>query len=77
MTLEPLANKFRAFNWSVDVVDWHSVFSTYETLARLKKERSGRPKCVISHTVKGKGVSFMKNKIGWHYRPPSHSYGSL
>jgi len=71
MTLEPLVDKFRAFNWSVDVVDGHSVFSTHETLARLKKERSGRPKCVIAHTVKGKGVSFMENKLEWHYRPPS------
>jgi len=71
MTLEPLVDKFRAFNWSVDVVDGHSAFSTYETLARLKTERSGRPKCVIAHTVKGKGVSFMENKLEWHYRSPS------
>jgi len=70
-TLEPLVDKFRAFNWSVDVIDGHSVFSIYETLDRLKAERLGRPKCVIAHTVKGKGVSFMENKLEWHYRSPS------
>jgi len=71
MTLEPLVDKFRAFNWSVDVIDGHSVFSIHETLERLKVERSSRPKCVIANTVKGKGVSFMENKLEWHYRPPS------
>jgi len=71
MTLEPLVDQFRAFNWSVDVIDGHSVFSIHETLDRLKAECSGRPKCVIAHTVKGKGVSFMENKLEWHYRSPS------
>jgi len=69
--LEPLVDKFRAFNWSADVIDGHSVFSIYETLERLKAEHLGQPKCVIAHTVKGKGVSFMENKLEWHYRSPS------
>ena len=30
-----------------------------------------RPRCVLAHTVKGKGVSFMENRVLWHYRPPS------
>jgi len=70
MTLEPLMDKFRAFNWSVDEIDGHSVSPIQEVLGRLKAERLGRPKCVIAHTVKGKGVSFMENKLEWHYRSP-------
>lgn len=31
----------------------------------------GRPRCVLAHTVKGKGVSFMEGQVLWHYRPPS------
>jgi len=71
MGLEPLVDKFRAFNWSVDVIDGHSVCSIHEILDRIKSEPTGRPKCVIAHTVKGKGVSFMENKLEWHYRSPS------
>jgi transketolase len=71
MNLEPLADKFRAFNWEVEEVDGHSVASLHKTLLRFKSERTGRPKCLIAHTIKGKGVSFMENNLEWHYRSPS------
>lgn len=71
MNLEPLADKFRAFNWDVEDVDGHSVASLHEILLRFKSRQTGRPKCVIAHTIKGKGVSFMENNLDWHYRSPS------
>lgn len=71
MALEPLADKLRAFNWNVEEVDGHSHEDLREVLARAKRRRSGRPGCVIAHTTKGKGVSFMENSLVWHYRSPS------
>ena len=71
MSLEPLIDKFRAFNWDVTEVDGHSIDDLQSLLVTCKAKRSGSPKCVIAHTVKGKGVSFMENNLLWHYRSPS------
>lgn len=71
MGLEPLADKFRSFNWDVEEVDGHSISELREVLKQKKIKHAGHPKCVIAHTVKGKGVSFMENKLAWHYRSPS------
>lgn len=70
MALEPLADKFRAFNWGVIEVDGHSIPLLERTLRDVKATRDGRPHCVIAHTVKGKGVSFMENRLAWHYQSP-------
>jgi transketolase len=64
-----LAQKWRAFGWSVREIDGHSV-EEIEDLFRSVPVHVGRPTCVIAHTVKGKGVSFMENKLLWHYRTP-------
>jgi transketolase len=71
MGLEPLADKFKAFNWDVTEVDGHCLEQLVLTLSQAKANRSGKPKCVIAHTVKGKGVSFMENKLAWHYKSPN------
>ncbi|TKC91822.1 transketolase [Trinickia terrae] len=70
MNLEPLADKFRAFNWIVHEVDGHDIEALSKTLAAAKADRSGAPKCIVGHTVKGKGVSFMEQELAWHYRSP-------
>lgn len=70
MDLEPLAEKWRAFGWAVVEVDGHDVRALTEALDCLPLER-GQPTCIIAHTVKGKGVSFMENRLLWHYRAPS------
>ncbi|MGR9577014.1 transketolase [Pandoraea sputorum] len=70
MNLEPLADKFRAFNWAVTEVDGHDLDALGSVLAQAKAERGGKPKCIIAHTVKGKGVSFMEDRLLWHYRSP-------
>jgi transketolase len=70
LNLDPLAAKWAGFGWEAVDVDGHSVEALYGTLARVPLT-SGRPTCVIAHTVKGKGVSFMENTLLWHYRSPA------
>ncbi|MBU4502200.1 MAG: transketolase [Nanoarchaeota archaeon] len=54
--LEPLDEKFKAFNWKTEIVDGHNVRELYYTLKKLKEDRDGQPKVLIANTVKGKGV---------------------
>lgn len=67
IALEPFAEKWEAFNWSVLEVDGHdhaAMNSAFENLLI----KGGRPTVIIAHTTKGKGVSFMENTVLWHYR---------
>ena len=64
---EAMAARWRAFGWEVIEVNGHDLAQLEEV---LKKPQTG-PRAVIAHTVKGKGVSFMENKLEWHYRSPS------
>jgi len=65
--LEPITNKFLAFNWDVMEINGHSHNEILSTL----KHKSKKPKVVIAHTIKGKGVDFMENKLEWHYKSPN------
>jgi transketolase len=65
--LEPFAEKWRAFGWAVAEVDGHDHAELEAVLSRTPLN-SGKPTCVIAHTIKGKGVSFMENSVLWHYR---------
>ena len=68
LNLEPLAAKFEAFGWDICEVDGHN----YEELAKeLKKIHNFKPRIIIAHTTKGKGVSYMENKVEWHYKTPN------
>lgn len=73
MNLEPLAEKFSAFNWHVCEVDGHSFDDLQTVLYEMKINQESKPKCVIAHTVKGKGVSFMENCLAWHYQSPTEA----
>lgn len=68
--LEPLGAKLRAFGWSVQEVDGHDHKQLRQALASVPWE-AGRPSVLIAHTTKGKGVSFMENKVEWHYKSPN------
>lgn len=68
--LEPLADKWRAFGWDVREVDGHDTEVLRATLDDEQWPARGRPRCIIAHTVKGKGVSFMEDDLLWHYRAP-------
>lgn len=67
--LHPLAEKWRAFRWAVREVDGHDMRAVEEALTQAPFE-TGRPTCIVARTVKGKGVSYMENKLLWHYRAP-------
>jgi transketolase len=69
LDLEPFAEKWRAFGWGVREIDGHDLAQIEETLASVPAV-ANKPTCVVAHTVKGKGVSFMENKVLWHYRSP-------
>jgi transketolase len=67
LALEPFADKWRAFGWGVREVDGHDHLALFHALSEAPPI-SDRPTCLIAHTVKGKGVSFMENSVLWHYR---------
>jgi len=65
MRLEPLAAKWRAFDWAVAEVDGHDVDQILAAFRRAGASH-GRPSVIIAHTVKGKGVPYMENIPHWH-----------
>lgn len=69
LRLEPLALKWKAFGWEAREVDGHAVDSLEECLGSMPFQL-GKPSCLVAHTIKGKGVSFMEDDILWHYRSP-------
>lgn len=70
MPLEPLVDKYKSFNWHVLDIDGHNIEEIIDTVnhARATYER---PTIIISHTIPGKGVSFMENLPEWHGKPPN------
>lgn len=70
MRLDPLGDRFRSFSWAVREVDGHDHQSLLDTLGGSPFE-AGKPNCVIAHTTKGKGVSFMADQVAWHHRVPT------
>lgn len=65
MPLEPLADKFAAFGWSVQEIDGHAIDQILAATSNAQAE-GGRPHIIIARTVKGRGVSFMENRYEWH-----------
>jgi transketolase len=65
MSIDPLADKYRAFGWNVLAVDGHDVAALQDAF-RAARGAKGRPTVIVADTVKGKGVSFMENQAGWH-----------
>jgi transketolase len=68
--LEPLADRARAFGWAVDEVDGHDYGGLLDLFHRLPLE-AGKPSFVIARTHKGRGVSFMEDRVEWHHRVPT------
>lgn len=65
--IEPFADKWKAFNWRVLNIDGHNHQSLKRALSTANQP-IGKPTVIIANTTKGKGISFMENKILWHYR---------
>ncbi|MBQ6626001.1 MAG: transketolase [Ruminococcus sp.] len=68
--VEPLDTKFESFGFNVLKIDGHN-FDEIEAALNNAKETKGRPTAIIAKTVKGKGVSFMENQVGWHGKAPN------
>ena len=69
LELEPFGDKWAAFGWAVRNVDGHD-HEALRTALGAVPFAPGKPSCLIAHTTKGKGVSFMENTVLWHYRTP-------
>ena len=63
---EPIIDKWKAFGWDVIEVNGHN----FNELITAFNTPQNKPKVIISHTVKGKGISFMEDKLEWHYKSP-------
>ena len=66
----PIDAKFEAFNFNVINIDGHNFDEIADALKKAK-ECKGKPTAIIMKTVKGKGVSFMENQVGWHGSAPN------
>ncbi len=70
MNLEPLADKWRSFNWHVLDINGHDINQILQA-AKKAQEIKQRPTVIIAHTIKGKGVSFMENNVDFHGKAPT------
>jgi transketolase len=70
MPIEPVADKWRAFNWNVVQINGHCMKEIVEALEAAKACTGGVPTLILAETVKGKGVSFMENVADWHGKAP-------
>lgn len=65
MNCDNFADKWKSFGWNVCLVDGHNISELYKAFVEYNVE--DRPKVIIAHTIKGKGVSFMENNNDWHH----------
>jgi transketolase len=72
LSLEPLADKWKAFGWKVFEMNGHNMDDIVNKL-EMAVSFKGRPKALIAHTIKGKGVSFMENQVAWHAKIPTQT----
>lgn len=70
MGVNPVDDKWKAFNWHVQVIDGHN-YDEISVAIETAKNTKGKPSIIIAKTIKGKGVSFMENKAEWHGSAPS------
>ncbi len=74
MPIEPVQDKWKAFGWDVIQIDGHTmeqILAAYQTSRAAHEKGSKKPTLILAQTIKGKGVSFMENQIGWHGVAPS------
>ncbi len=76
LTLEPFAEKGVSFGWAVNEIDGHNIDEICKSLNVLPFQ-TGRPSCVVARTTKGKGASFMENRLSWHYKSPNDEEYSI
>ena len=69
MSLGDFPAKIKAFGFDLYEIDGHDLEAVESALSA--PHTAGIPKCILAHTVKGKGVSFMENQAGWHGKAPN------
>ena len=70
-----LKNKFKSYNWNTIIADGHSFSSLRKAFS--KQFKNNYPTVIIANTIKGKGVSYMENKVEWHHQAPSQEQFNL
>ncbi|KOF58077.1 MULTISPECIES: transketolase [Clostridium] len=70
MSIAPIDEKFKAFGWNTIKIDGHDLEAIGKAIDNAKVV-NGKPTVIIAKTVKGKGVSFMENQVGWHGKAPN------
>ena len=70
MSSYPIDEKFKSFGFQIINIDGHDIDEIIKAF-EVAKEVKGKPTCIIAKTVKGKGVSFMENKVEWHGKAPN------
>ena len=68
---KPIDKKFEAFGWNVICIDGNDFDQIEDAVNKAKAFQSGKPTAIVATTVKGKGVSFMENAVGWHGSAPN------
>ena len=66
----PINEKFKAFGWNVIEIDAHS-FDEIDAAFNAAKQFKGKPTLILAKSIKGKGVSYMENEVGWHGKAPN------
>lgn len=70
MSPYPIDEKFRSFGFEIIKMDGHNMQEILDAFD-VAKHVKGKPVCIIAKTVKGKGISFMENQVGWHGKAPN------
>ena len=70
MSSYPIDEKFRSFGFETITIDGNNIEEITNAFENAK-EVKGKPTCIIAKTIKGKGVSFMENKVEWHGKAPN------
>lgn len=68
--LAPFAPKLQAFGWQVEEIDGHDHAQICRAISR-ETAAQGKPKCIVAHTNKGNGISFMSDNVAWHHKVPN------
>jgi transketolase len=76
MPLEPLADKYRAFNWNVVECDGNDI-ADFVAAVEKAQQSADRPSVIVAHTVPGKGVSYMEGDYTWHGKPPNKEQAEI
>jgi len=76
LDIDPVAKKWEAFGWRVIEIDGHDMGQVVDALDQAE-ETQGRPTMIVSHTIKGKGVSWMELNADWHGKAPDEQQGEL